>query len=668
MKRATITLFLLLAAACGDDDSRRSGDAGLSPDGAAAPGDYDGDGILDEDEGRSEGTDTDGDGTPDFLDLDSDDDRQPDAVEAGDDDPSTPPGDPDGDGIPSFRDEDADGNGVPDLNEGMGDTDADGEPDFLDLDDDGDRIPDIPELDGRTMFPADTDDDGFPNFRDEDSDDDSIADGDEFGDDTDEDGDPDQQDEDSDSDGISDADEAGDDDLDTPPVDTDMDGVPDFRDLDSDNDGLSDALEGGSLGPTGTSPTDPDSDDDGVSDLIEVGAGTDPLDPEESPRTRGDFVFVVPYLEEPEPESDTLEFRTNIQFADVYFLFDKTGSMSGEIEAMKSAITSVIDMLTCTDFGTACAGDPECEAGQVCSASGTCISDPRVAGCIASLWTGVGTYEGNPNSYRNLLALQPDSGETQRRIPGRADGGGANESLFESVACVADPTACTGAECVPGGVGCPAYRADARRMLITITDEDNQCTSCGVNTAAAAATRLRDEDIVFVGVDADSSNRPEEDLKEIARLSNSFGSLGEPLYAQGDESSVTTAVTDAIREVAESVPLFVNVEVQDLPGDDGDARMFVDRIEVNTSGEGECTAVASTADTDGDGYDDTYPSLLPGTPVCWDVVARENVFVEPTAEPQIFVARLVVRGDGSILDVRRVFFLVPPRVDVIVIE
>ncbi|HJL44283.1 MAG TPA: hypothetical protein RMG45_00495, partial [Polyangiaceae bacterium LLY-WYZ-15_(1-7)] len=67
MKRATITLFLLLAAACGDDDSRRSGDAGLSPDGAAAPGDYDGDGILDEDEGRSEGTDTDGDGTPDFL-------------------------------------------------------------------------------------------------------------------------------------------------------------------------------------------------------------------------------------------------------------------------------------------------------------------------------------------------------------------------------------------------------------------------------------------------------------------------------------------------------------------------------------------------------------------------------------------------------------------------
>lgn len=380
---------------------------------------------------------------------------------------------------------------------------------------------------------------------------------------------------------------------------------------------------------------------------------------DDTPRTRGDFVFVIPYTEPPMPERDTLLFRTNIQFADVYFLIDTTGSMSGEIAAMKSAVTSVLGNLTCQDFGTPCLGDLECPVTQVCSASGTCIANPHT-GCIASLWTGVGTYAGNPNSYRNLLSLQADPLETQRRIPDRASGGGALESLFESIACVADPTACVGAECTPGGFGCPSYRADARRVLIAITDEPNQCTSCTVNTAAAAATRLRDNEVVFVGVDADSRNTPAEDLQEVSRLSNSFDALGNPLYVEGTEDAVTSAVTRAIREIVDNVPIFVNVGAQDLPGDDGDALVFIDRIEVNVSGEDECTAVGSVADTDGDGFADAFPRLLPGTPVCWDVVARQNDFVMPRPDrPLIYVARVTVRGDGSILDVRRVFFVIP---------
>src|SRR5690606_12229855 len=110
----------------------------------------------------------------------------------------------------------------------------------------------------------------------------------------------------------------------------------------------------------------------------------------------------------------------------------------------------------CETDGSTCSGDLECGEDRVCSASGTCITDPRLTGCIADMWSGVGTYAGNQDSYRNLLSLQPDSTETQRRIPGSASGGGAAEALFESVACVADPTACNGAECRPGGIGCPA--------------------------------------------------------------------------------------------------------------------------------------------------------------------------------------------------------------------
>jgi len=371
---------------------------------------------------------------------------------------------------------------------------------------------------------------------------------------------------------------------------------------------------------------------------------------------------VLPYREPAEPTRDTLEFRTNIQFADAYFLFDITGSMSNEIAAMKSAITSVIDELSCTDFGTACTGDGECAAEQVCSATGSCISNPRLTGCIASLHSGVGTFDGNPGSYRNLLRLQGDPAETQRRIPGAANGGGGNEVLFEAVACVADPTACSASECVPGGIGCPAFRPEAKRILITVTDEPNGCPSCGINTAAAAGGRLLDEDILFIGVDADARATPETDLKAIASAANSFNRDGEPFYVQGDESAIVTVVTDSIREIALNIDLFVDALGEDLPGDDGNALQFVDRLEVNLAGTEDCTA-APVTDTDGDGFDDAFPNLLPGTPVCWDVVARQNDFVPGIERPQVFVARVIVRGDGSVPAPRRVFFLVPPRID-----
>lgn len=651
MKRLLILTLIAVLGGCGDDGRV------FDPDAATALGDSDGDGIPNELEGSESNVDTDGDGEPDYLDLDSDNDGISDMTEAPD---GEMPADSDDDGFPDFQDFDSDNNGILDEDELRTDTDGDGTEDYADLDDDGDNIPDFEELMGRVDFPADNDDDGIPNFKDVDSDNDTISDTFEFGTDTDGDGLDDSIDEDSDGDGLSDAEEAGDDDLETRPVDTDEDGAFDFRDLDSDNDGLSDALEAEGE----TDRLDPDTDDDGVSDLIEAGAGTDPLDPEDNPRANGDFVFVVPFAEAPEPERDTLEFRSNIQFADLYFLFDTTGSMSTEISALKSASVTVLENLTCMDFGTPCVGDPECESGQVCSADGSCVADPRETGCIASLWSGVGTYAGNQNSYRNLLALQSDPTETQRRIPGSASGGGAAESLFESVACVADPSACTNAECVSGGIGCPAFRADSIRILATITDEDNECTTCPLNMASGAATRLRAEEIIFIGVDADGTDpsAPEADLKAIAEQSMSLDSFGDPLYVRGSESMVTDAVTRAVREIAQNRPIFVNVGAEDLPGDDGDSIPFIDRIEVNLADTEDCTGTASVADTDGDGFDDAFPSLRPGTPICWDVVARENTFVMPTGRPQVFQAEVVVRGDGSILDTRRIFFLVPPDV------
>lgn len=680
---SSLVLVTFLATACDPEGSRPRARDGSVPDGGEPVdlSDEDGDTISDTDEGRREDRDTDGDGTPDYLDDDSDGDGIPDSVEAGDDDVATPPRDSDSDGIPDFIDTDSDDNGLPDAEEGTGDADGDGILDFADLDDDQDLVTDKREIEAGGGDPwLDTDGDGLPNFRDPDSDNDNILDGHEFGPDTDDDGLFDWEDLDSDGDGVPDMDEAGDADIRTPPVDTDEDGIEDFRDPDSDNDGVSDADEL----EAGTSRTSADTDGDGVSDLIELAAGTDPLDGTDSPRTRGDFVFVVPYEETPMPERDTLEFSTNIQFADVYFLFDITGSMSGEISAMRSAAATVLGNVSCEVTASPCVGDADCAgvttgAGEAtrCNSSGMCAEDPRTTSCIASLWSGTGRYWGGdrPDSpvstthaFINDLSLQPDSSATQTAMPSSANGGGADEVLFRSVQCIGDPSVCgeSGRVCPAGGgtIGTPCYRDDAVRILLTLTDEQNEHSS---SSASAAGGALLAEGITFVGIDADSGHEPRSHLRAIATAADSFRPDGvTPLVFDGSEAAIVSAVTTAINEIVEGIPLRVTIEAADEPDDDGDSLQFIDYLEVNTSG-GACSPPDLTGPTEdtlySDGRDDAFSALLPGTPVCWDVVPLRNDTVMPTTSPQVFKARLTVRGDGSPLDSRLVFFLIPPEIE-----
>lgn len=113
-------------------------DAGLEGGAVACTDTTDGDGdfIADAIEEKDFGTDTDGDGTADYQDLDSDDDGWPDAVEAVN--PTLPDGaygqvrpttcsqvaDSDGDGTPDFRDLDADDDSIPDADEKAYDADG----------------------------------------------------------------------------------------------------------------------------------------------------------------------------------------------------------------------------------------------------------------------------------------------------------------------------------------------------------------------------------------------------------------------------------------------------------------------------------------------------------------------------------------------------------------
>jgi hypothetical protein len=331
-----------VAGECGndvvDDGEECDGTSDCNPD-CTLIDDADADGISDEDEGASAGTDSDGDLTPDYQDSDSDDDGIPDSVEAGDGDIGSPPIDSDGDTVPDYADTDSDDDGILDAVEAGPspatplDSDGDFTPDYRDVDADNDDLSDADEVAAGTQ-PLDPDSDG-----------DTISDGDEGTVDSDGDLTIDALDVDSDGDGHLDSAEAGDGDWQTLPADTDFDGIPDFVDLDSEQDGLPDIQEVDcpALGYDGRLWED--SDFDGYPDLAEALVGSDPCDDMENVHDLGvEFFFILPYmgLEQTAP----LRFDPTVKEADVFFNVDTTGSMGGEIANLKSGLNTIISETT----------------------------------------------------------------------------------------------------------------------------------------------------------------------------------------------------------------------------------------------------------------------------------------------------------------------------------
>jgi len=214
-----------------------------SPVGFVSTDDTDGDGINNGIEGYG---DTDGDGTPDYLDLDSDNDGIPDSNEGAIDS--------DGDGVDDYLDLDSDNDGLYDLVEsGIND------PTTLDTNNDGridsgfgnnglaDIVEDSADSGILNYSIADSDGDGYEDFRDLDSDNDGINDVIESGgSDDDNDGYLGTNDESTavDANGVPSGGP-----LDA--LDNDGDLVPNYHDLDSDNDGTYDVIEAGGTDPDG---------------------------------------------------------------------------------------------------------------------------------------------------------------------------------------------------------------------------------------------------------------------------------------------------------------------------------------------------------------------------------------------------------------------------------
>ncbi len=464
--------------------------------------------------------------------------------------------------------------------------------------------------------------------------------------------------------GPNDTDTAGDTDAD---ADGDA-GLP--PDGDADGDGLSNEFEEGT---TGTDPHDPDSDGDGVSDLVEWVAGTDPLDPDSNPAAEGNFYFLVPYLGAPDPSESSLVFSTNIQMADVFFVLDTTGSMDGELANLKSSL------------------------------SGTII--PQIESIIPDTWFGVGHHEDYPYGgafgygaatdvpFELAQIMTSDASAAQAAVNGLAMGSGSDNPESQVPALWATATGealgtyvAAQTECPDGTIGYPCFRPGAVPIIVLITDaafhngpgatHAYSGLSPAPPTYAEAVDALDAIHARVLGIDSSGSTSGESyaNLQQIATDTGAVTSTGPLTIAiDTDGTGLGDNVVTAVQELAANVPMDVSAAGRDDTSDDIDATAFIDKIVANTGGGVEdpehpgvfCVSGLDTADGDGDGVADEFLSVLPGTPVCFDILPAQNTTVPPDAVPKVYQAFIDVVGDEvTVVDTRTVFFLVPPSVPV----
>ena len=519
--------------------------------------------------------------------------------------------------------------------------------------------------------------------------------------DTDGDGTPDYKDLDSDNDGWTDAQEAGDTNVVTPPVDSDGDGIPDFRDTDSDNDGISDKDEKAK----GTDRTKADTDGDGYTDGEELAAGTDPLDPKSNPGAIGGFSFDLPY--KGLPRTQELTFKPQIKKADIGYVTDTTGSMSGTITGIRSSLSSVATKLA--------AAIPDVAFG---------VGEHK--DMPTGFYGGTGDFPFRLDQRVTTNLTDVSSGFTKWVASGGSDLPESQiEGLYQAAAGSGfkdktgtttwtpkfDPTVGFDATKGHGSIGGMGFRKDSQPILILSTDIDEHHTPGDTDNPNAsggfapytasdfgttddtlphsvkqtlAAMALIGAKVIGVAVDGGGATAgdPRKQLEYwamktgavipadatgkcatglagalIPGVADATGKIVCPLVFQSphDGTGIDTQIVNAIKSFASFVTFkTVWLEARDNPTTVFDETKFFTHgipVSYSTPLPAGCAAPA-TADLlplpgGADGSFDSFINVCPGTIVTFALVLQNTTTVA-TCSDQIFSFKIVVIGDKTV--------------------
>ena len=450
-------------------------------------------------------------------------------------------------------------------------------------------------------------------------------------------------DHDTDGDCRFDADEWG---PDADPRDTDGDGSPDYLDLDSDNDGLDDYEEDdscdGKLDDGETDATRRDTDGDGFSDGLEDFAGSDPLDDTSTPLDEGALLVEVENGAVVDVEQPIFALRTPPPLVDLYLLADLSGSMADEWNSMRDSAGTVIHNLTCAPAGAGAPGE-----------------------CLGGLWSGFGVI-GDVNlpsypPYSHLLDLQPSASVLSAALAGQSvNPTVGNEATWISLWSTlsgrmvdAEPCSgrvrpypdgglCSASPAGPAGEGYPCFRPEALPVVVLMTDEGPGFKCPASLEEVLAATGAKVVTLTGTGV----NRLVVGEYSNLALTSGAIDSEGNAMVFDAINGDAATALEDAIKILATRSRYSVELRLQDDPATDGDALKYVERVQTHQAGTEECPDGHPAIDTDDDGHDDRYEGVVPGTNVCFEIVAKSGV-EPPPEQDEFYRAEATVLVEGS---------------------
>ncbi len=508
-----------------------------------------------------------------------------------------------------------------------------------------------------------------------DSDGDGLWDDFEGTSDIDGDGIPNHMDLDSDGDGIDDATESG--------MrggcearNTDGDSFPDFLDNDSDNDGLGDREERETYF---TDPLNDDSDGDGFPDAAEIATMHDPLDASDTVDPN-DFFVVLPFGGD--DQIRTLRFSTTLRKADVFFMMDATGSMSGEVSNLKAGLSGLVDrmVMAIPDVGVG--------FGRFAGFGGLepCMTILGMEACA----------DGPPSDlpFDLTSTITTDRGAMLSSVAMlEADMGGANwasstEALYqaatgEGIGRWVPPQNCAMVPDEPGRrFGYPCFRPGALPIIIPITDTSskNGPFTSGSGTydpssfppgSAAHTTEQTTAALLGIGarvfgiVSGQEIDSPtaHQQMTEWARLTGTVDAAGTPLVFTigSDGSGLTDSIADAIARLATETPQDISTRAQDgrdIPERTPNIDATTMIKEIVPAAAFDAAGIELTADVLARD-DRNFYGVTPGTTVEFRVRFLNDT-VPPLTTAQIFLAKIIVVGNGvADLDEREVIIVVP---------
>jgi hypothetical protein len=344
-----------------------------------------------------------------------------------------------------------------------------------------------------------------------------------------------------------------------------------------------------------------------------------------------DRCIELPFLEP--PRFLDIDFTAQILSADVFFLVDVTGSMGEEINQIREQIREEIIPGLAAEipdvrFGIGYFADfplPELNYGE--------LSDEVFRLLLAE--------------SRDLIAVQA----AVDRIPmqGGLDG---PEAMVEALYLTASGNGLgrfvPARSCPPDTVGYPCFRAEGSRIVLTFTDAPSHNGPSGHDEYSGitpephsyvdAVNALRAIGAKVIGLySGGADGLGELDLVALARDTAAVRGDGTPLVFDigRDGRFLSTSVVEGVRSLVEEVPIDVDVLVEDMEGDAFDATAFVVEVVADHADPADGAVNAG----------DRFVDVRPGTRVFFRIMLA-NDQIPQTSEPQPFLLRVVLRGDG----------------------